>query len=63
MKIDQTTASASLPASERSLTRKAQAIQEAIESGQDVNAVIKREEAIERAEHERRMRYLELASW
>lgn len=52
---------ASSPAAERLLTRKEQAIWDAIGSGADVSAVIKREEAIEQAEHDRKMRLLELA--
>lgn len=49
-------------ASKNALTRKAQAIHEAIESGQNLEAVIKREDAIEQAEHDRKMRLLEYAS-
>lgn len=44
------------------LTRKAQAVQDdAVESGQNVSAVIKREEAIEQAEIDMKMRLLEFA--
>lgn len=59
--IKQITESASCHATQNVLTRKAQAIQEAIESGKNVEAVIKREEAIEQAEHNRKMRLLEYA--
>lgn len=52
---------ASCWAAQNALTRKAQAIQDAIESGQNVEAVIKREEAIEQAEHDLKMRLLEYA--
>lgn len=43
------------------LTRKEQAIHDAIASGQSVEAVIKREEAIKRMERERKVRFLEYA--
>lgn len=43
------------------LTHKAQAVQDAVESGQNVSAVIKREEAIEQAEVDRKMRLLNFA--
>lgn len=52
---------ASCNAAQNALTRKAQAIQEAIDSGQNVSAVIKREEAIEQAEVDRKMRLLNFA--
>ena len=52
---------ASAYASEHTLTRRERAIQEAIENGLNVEAVIKRENAIEQAELERKQRLLEYA--
>lgn len=52
---------ASCNAAQNALTRKAQAVQDAAESGQNVSAVIKREEAIEQAEIDMKMRLLNLA--
>ncbi len=52
---------ASCNAAQNALTRKAQAVQDAIESGQNVSAIIKREEALEQAEIDRKMRLFELA--
>ena len=52
---------ASCNAAQNALTRKAQAVQDAIESYQNVRAVIKREEAIEQAENDRKMRLLNFA--
>lgn len=48
-------------AAQNALTRKAQAVQDAVESGQNVSAVIKREEAIEQAEINIKMRLLNFA--
>lgn len=53
---------ASCQATQSLLSRKEQAILDAAESGQNVEAVIKRENAIEEAERERKMRLLAYAS-
>lgn len=59
--IKRASAMASCNAAQNALTRKAQAVQDAVESGQNVSAVIKREEAIEQAEVDRKMRLLNFA--